>query len=96
LRHRGRARFHPRHRAPPRRCPIRRGPPSRISVQLSDVDGGGVELVIEDDGSGERRKASLDSLGERARTLNARFSVEQPPEGGTRVHVALPAYVAGS
>ena len=74
---------------------IRRGPPNRISVQLSDVDGGGVELVIEDDGSGERRKASLDSLGERARTLNARFSVEQPPEGGTRVHVALPAYVAG-
>jgi two-component system sensor histidine kinase UhpB len=73
---------------------IRRGPPNRISVRLRDADDG-VELVIEDDGSGERRKASLDSLGERARTLNARFSVEQPPEGGTRVQVALPAYVVG-
>jgi signal transduction histidine kinase len=73
---------------------IRRGPPNRISVRLRDADDG-VELVIEDDGSGERRKASLDSLGERARTLNARFSVEQPPEGSTRVQVALPAYVVG-
>jgi two-component system sensor histidine kinase UhpB len=74
---------------------IRRGPPTRVAIALRDLDGGGVELAIEDDGSGERRKASLDSLGERARTLNGRFSVEQPPEGGTRVHVVLPAYVAG-
>jgi signal transduction histidine kinase len=72
---------------------IRRGPPKRISVTLREDGDGGHELVIEDDGSGERRKASLDSLGERAATLNARFSVEQPPEGGTRVHVVLPAYV---
>jgi two-component system, NarL family, sensor histidine kinase DegS len=74
---------------------IRRGPPTAISVLLREVDGGGLELLIEDDGSGERRKASLDSLGERARTLNARFSVEQPAAGGTRVHVVLPAYAAG-
>ncbi len=74
---------------------IRRGPPNRISIVLRELEAGGLELLIEDDGSGERRKASLDSLGERARTLNARFSVEQPPEGGTRVHVVLPAYVAG-
>jgi len=74
---------------------IRRGPPTSISVRLGEVDGN-LELVIEDDGSGERRKASLDSLGERAATLNARFSVEQPPEGGTRVHVVLPAYAAGA
>jgi two-component system, NarL family, sensor histidine kinase UhpB len=72
---------------------IRRGPPKRIAVTLREDGDGGHELVIEDDGSGERRKASLDSLGERAATLNARFSVEQPPEGGTRVHVVLPAYV---
>ena len=74
---------------------IRRGPPTRISVLLREADDGGLELTIEDDGSGERRKASLDSLGERARTLNARFSVEQPAAGGTRVHVVLPAYAAG-
>jgi two-component system sensor histidine kinase UhpB len=74
---------------------IRRGPPNRIGILLRELDAGGLELLIEDDGSGERRKASLDSLGERARTLNARFSVEQPPTGGTRVHVVLPAYAAG-
>ncbi len=74
---------------------IRRGPPNRIAIVLRGLDTGGLELLIEDDGSGERRKASLDSLGERARTLNARFSVEQPPSGGTRVHVVLPAYAAG-
>jgi two-component system sensor histidine kinase DegS len=74
---------------------IRRGPPTTISVLLREGDAGGLELLIEDDGSGERRKASLDSLGERARTLNARFSVEQPAAGGTRVHVVLPAYAAG-
>jgi two-component system sensor histidine kinase UhpB len=74
---------------------IRRGPPSRIGVTVRDVEDGGVELVIEDDGSGERRKASLDALGERASTLNARFTVEQPAGGGTLVRVVLPAYVAG-
>jgi two-component system sensor histidine kinase UhpB len=74
---------------------IRRGPPNRIAIALRGLDTGGLELLIEDDGSGERRKASLDSLGERARTLNARFSVEQPPSGGTRVQVVLPAYAAG-
>jgi len=74
---------------------VRRGPPSRIAVGLRDVDGGGVELVIEDDGAGERRKASLDALGERASTLNGRFTVEQPAGGGTLVRVVLPAYVAG-
>jgi two-component system sensor histidine kinase UhpB len=75
---------------------IRRGPPTRIAVALREVEEGRLELLVEDDGSGERRKASLDSLGERAATLNARFSVEQPPGGGTRVHVVLPAYVAAA
>ena len=74
---------------------VRRGPPTRIAVGLRDVDRGGVELVIEDDGAGERRKASLDALGERAATLNGRFTVEQPAGGGTLVRVVLPAYVAG-
>jgi len=75
---------------------IRRGPPTKIDVVLRDVPGGGLELLIEDDGSGERRKASLDSLGERAATLNARFSVEQPAGAGPRVHVVLPPYAIGS
>ena len=75
---------------------VRRGPPKRIAVLLREEEGGRLELIVEDDGAGERRKASLDSLGERAATLNARFSVEQPPEGGTRVHVVLPGYATGA
>jgi two-component system, NarL family, sensor histidine kinase UhpB len=75
---------------------IRRGPPTRIAVVLREKEDGRLELLVEDDGSGERRKASLDSLGERAATLNARFSVQQPPGGGTRVCVVLPAYVAAA
>ena len=70
---------------------VRRGPPSRIDVRLADVEGG-VELVVSDDGSGERRKASVDALGERAATLNARFSFEQGNGPGTVVRVVLPAY----
>ena len=45
-----------------------------------------------DNGTGERRTAALDAIGERASTLNGRFSVEQGADGGTAIHVVLPAY----
>jgi signal transduction histidine kinase len=73
---------------------VRRGPPTRITVAVRDVDGGNVQLVVADDGSGERRKAALDALAERAATLNARFDVEQGAKGGTTIRVTLPAYAA--
>ena len=43
--------------------------------------------------SGARRRST--AIGERASTLNGRFSVEQGADGGTAIHVVLPAY-AGS
>ena len=48
--------------------------------------------MVSDDAPGERRRATFDALAERARTLNGRFSVDAPEDGGTTVHVVLPPY----
>jgi len=72
----------------------RRGPPSRISVAMTTLADGSLETVIEDDGSGERRRANVEAIEERAIPLNARVAVEQAEHGGTLVRVVLPAYTA--
>jgi signal transduction histidine kinase len=74
---------------------IRRGPPTRIAVRVEPAPDGGLETVVSDDAPGERRRATFDALAERARTLNGRFSVDAPEEGGTTVHVLLPPYAGG-
>jgi signal transduction histidine kinase len=71
---------------------VRRGPPSKISVTISEVAGGQIETVVADNGTGERRTAALAAIGERASTLNGRFSVEQGADGGTAIRVLLPPY----
>ena len=71
---------------------VRRGPPSKISVRIQDAPDGEIETIVSDNGTGERRTAALDAIGERASTLNGRFSVEQSSEG-TSIHVVFPAYV---
>jgi signal transduction histidine kinase len=73
---------------------VRRGPPTRISVVVRETPAGGLETIVADNGKGERRKAALDTIEERAWTLNGRFSVEQGADGGTAIHVELPAYAA--
>jgi signal transduction histidine kinase len=73
---------------------VRRGPPTRISVVVQDGPQGALEAVITDDGKGERRKASVDAIEERASTLNARFSIEHGEDGGTAIRVELPTYAA--
>ena len=67
--------------------------PSRIDVTVREV---GSDLVTEisDDGVGERRRAGVDDLEQRVRVLNGRLSVDSGANGGTRVRVLLPAYVA--
>lgn len=69
---------------------VRRGPPTRITVRASRTDDGGMELTIADDAPEERRRAVFDALAERARTLSGELAVDQG-DGGTRVHVTLPA-----
>jgi two-component system, NarL family, sensor kinase len=71
---------------------VRRGPPSKISVTIRETSGGQIETIVADDGTGERRTAALAAIGERASTLNGRFSVEQGADGGTAIRVVLPAY----
>jgi two-component system NarL family sensor kinase len=73
---------------------LRRGPPRRISVRVTATTRGGVELVVSDDGSRERRQAVLDGLAERAATLNAEFHAEQRPGEGTVVRVSVPPSAA--
>ncbi len=71
---------------------VLRGPPTRIRVDVCETAEGGLEAVIFDNGKGERRMRALEAIEERVATLNARFSVEQGPDGGTSIHVVLPAY----
>jgi len=71
---------------------VRRGPPSKISVTIQETTGGQIETIVADNGTGERRTAALDAIGERASTLNGRFSVEQGADGGTAIRVVLPPY----
>ena len=71
---------------------VRRGPPSKISVTIQETQGGQIETIVADNGTGERRTAALEAIGERASTLNGRFSVEQGADGGTAIRVVLPPY----
>jgi signal transduction histidine kinase len=74
---------------------MRRGPPTRISVNIGEVDGGAVETLITDDGSGERRRRVFEALAERARTLGGTVDLDRSSdEGGTAVRITLPPYTA--
>src|SRR5688500_2904633 len=53
---------------------VRRGPPTRISVTIKRMPDGEIETVVADNGTGERRTAALDAIGERASTLNGRLT----------------------
>jgi signal transduction histidine kinase len=68
--------------------------PQTIGITVVELDGGGFAVEIEDDGVGERRRASIEEIEERVRILNGRLSVESRSEGGTAVRVVLPPYVA--
>ena len=71
---------------------VRRGPVSRLRVSLVESSAG-VELVVLDDGSQERRQAVLDGLAERAKELNGTF-VATRDDPGTRIRVTLPPSAA--
>ena len=73
---------------------IRRGPPTRFSVHVLPAQDGGLEVVIHDDAPSERRRRSVEVLGERARTLGATLSVEGDDEG-TAMRIVLPTYPRG-
>jgi two-component system, NarL family, sensor kinase len=68
---------------------VKRGAPSRIEIALRPTEGGGVELVVADDGPPERRATVLEGLADRAATLNARFSSEVRYPRGSTIRVEL-------
>jgi two-component system, NarL family, sensor histidine kinase DegS len=73
---------------------LRRGSPTQITITMSETSGGGIETVIADDGSGERRRASVEAIEERAPPLRGRVRVEHRPDGGTVLRIELPSYTA--
>jgi signal transduction histidine kinase len=70
--------------------------PQQIGITVVELDGGGFAAEVDDDGVGERRRASIEEIDERVRILNARLSVESRDEGGTAVRVIMPPYVAAA
>jgi signal transduction histidine kinase len=73
---------------------VKRGGLTRIEISLHPTDAGGVELVVQDDGSPERRAAVLDALAERAGTLNGRFSSEVRFPRGSTIRIDVPPVAA--
>src|SRR5512145_193071 len=73
---------------------LRRGPPARIEISLRETGTGGVELVVADDGTPERRAAVLEALAERAATMNARFSSEVRYPRGSTLRIDVPPAAA--
>ncbi|HSG13589.1 MAG TPA: histidine kinase [Gaiellaceae bacterium] len=73
---------------------VRRGAPTRIVAWVKAAPNGGAELVVADDGPPERRSAVLESLAERAATLNARFSSEISYPRGSTIRVDVPPSAA--
>jgi len=73
---------------------VKRGGLTRIEISLHPTDASGVELVVQDDGSPERRAAVLDALAERAATLNGRFSSEVRFPRGSTIRIDVPPVAA--
>jgi signal transduction histidine kinase len=70
--------------------------PKRIEVFVHELDDGSYETEIADDGVVERRRASIEAIGERVKILNARLSVDHGEQAGTLVRVVVPSYVAAA
>jgi len=73
---------------------VKRGTLSRIEISVRPTQGGGIELIVEDDGPPERRAAVLEALAERAGTLNGRFSSEVRHPRGLTIRIAVPPVAA--
>jgi signal transduction histidine kinase len=73
---------------------LRRGTLTRVEISMLATKAGGVELIVADDGPPERRAAVLESLAERAATLNGRFSSEIRYPRGSTVRIEVPPSAA--
>jgi two-component system sensor histidine kinase UhpB len=78
---------------------IRHAEARTIRVGLGEGAGGGLELVVEDDGRGITPGApagfGLRGMQERVQALGGECAVEPAPGGGTRVRIVIPLADAG-
>ncbi len=72
---------------------VRRSP-RRIGVSIGREQDGTFLVSVRDDGLGERRRASVETISERARLLGGKVTLDPGEQGGTVVLVRLPAYAA--
>jgi two-component system NarL family sensor kinase len=63
---------------------------TQVTVSLTRSEDGGAEASVDDDGAGERRRASVEVLRERARILEGDVKLSSRRQGGMSVHVRLP------
>lgn len=73
----------------------RKRKPAMIFLDVVARPDGGVGVSVADDGVEERRRASLEAIQDRVRTLKARVEMDTGP-GGTVVRIFLPPYVASA
>ncbi len=65
---------------------------ARIDVRMVETSDGATEIVITDDGAGERRRRIYEAIEERVRQLFGTLEIESEP--GTTVRVLLPSHAA--
>jgi two-component system NarL family sensor kinase len=72
---------------------IRRGPRSRVAVTLARQVDGSLLTIVADDAEPERRLRSFDAIEERVHQVHGEIELVAG-EGGTEVHVTMPAFAA--
>jgi signal transduction histidine kinase len=65
--------------------------PTKLSVIVTDLEDGSVNLVVADNGRLERRRGTAEAFEERAHPLSGRVQLDRT-EHGTTVTVSLPSY----
>jgi two-component system NarL family sensor kinase len=67
---------------------------SHVTVRMEPTSEGGVEVVVSDDGPGERRRRIFEAMEERIAQLHGTLATDARDEGGNDVRVVLPGSTA--
>jgi two-component system, NarL family, sensor kinase len=67
---------------------------THISVHMTGTPEGGIEIVVSDDGPGERRRRIFEAMEERVAQLHGTLAIDARDVGGNDVSVVLPGSTA--